>query len=584
MPTDDRKVQSKSPKRVAIYARYSSDLQRPSSIEDQIRQCRDAATRNGWIVVDEYIRSDSAVSGRSLVGRDGLDELIKLAERKDCPFEGILIDDTSRFGRNLSDTLPLSDILENASVFLYFASCGLDSRDPNFRLLFIAYGQQDEQYSRRLGEKVHSGQRGQVLKGFVGSGRVYGYTNVPIEDPSRKGLYGRPFVEAVKLEVNPEEAAVVVRIFELYVGGLGCRAIAMKLNHEGIPSALQGQSPIRRLWNTFTVSSILTNEKYRGVHIWNRTKVVRNPRTHRKEQRPRPRSEWERVLIPEWRIVSEKLWDLSVEVNQTRRGPNWRKTGALNRSEASREYVFSSVMVCGICEKNFNIIGGKGGEARYGCKEHRYNGDCKNSLTIRREVLEARLLQALSRNARSDEVRPHLEMEFHNQLMVAWRERKKKAQQLTSSAKSLRDKQDKLRHQAENLVNAIAATKGSALVYARLDSIEAQMRNIDALLATQGKERVAFPSLEDLRKFLDRKLATLEVVLGGNPALAKQRILKHVGKLVMNPTYPSQGPTYVVTGDLRLFAGNDQDNASPKLSRKRASTPINRGLLASAAA
>jgi len=141
-----------------------------------------------------------------------------------------------------------------------------------------------------------------------------------------------------------------------------------------------------------------------------------------------------------------------------------------------------------------------------------------------------------------------------------------------------------LRHQAENLVNAIAATKGSALVYARLDSIEAQMRNIDALLATQGKERVAFPSLEDLRKFLDRKLATLEVVLGGNPALAKQRILKHVGKLVMNPTYPSQGPTYVVTGDLRLFAGNDQDNASPKLSRKRASTPINRGLLASAAA
>lgn len=219
MPTDDRKLQGNSPKRVAIYARYSSDLQRPSSIEDQIRQCRDAAARNGWVVVNEYIRSDAAVSGRSLVGRDGLEDLVRLAETSPRPFDGILIDDTSRFGRNLSDTLPLSEILENAGVFLYFAACSLDSRDPNFRLLFIAYGQQDEQYSRRLGEKVHSGQRGRVLQVFVGSGRVYGYTNVPIEDPSRKGLYGRPYVEAVRMEINAEEAAVVVRIFELYIGG-----------------------------------------------------------------------------------------------------------------------------------------------------------------------------------------------------------------------------------------------------------------------------------------------------------------------------------------------------------------------------
>src|ERR1017187_7243969 len=122
MLSDDRNLQGTAPKRVAIYARYSSDLQRPSSIEDQIRQCRDAAARNGWDVVDDYIRSDSAISGRSLVGRDGLDELVQLAEQSPSPFDGILIDDTSRFGRNLSDTLPLSDVLEHANVFLYFAN------------------------------------------------------------------------------------------------------------------------------------------------------------------------------------------------------------------------------------------------------------------------------------------------------------------------------------------------------------------------------------------------------------------------------------------------------------------------------
>jgi DNA invertase Pin-like site-specific DNA recombinase len=273
MPIDDRNVQGIVPKRVAIYARYSSDLQRPSSIVDQVRQCRDAAVRNGWVVADDYIRSDEAVSGQSRVGRHGLDDLVRLAEQKPRPFDGIIVDDTSRFGRNLSDTLPLSDILENANVFLYFANCNLDSRDPNFRLLFIAYGQQDEQASRRLAERVHRGQRGQVLKGYIGSGRVYGYANVPIEDPTRKGLYGRPYVEAVKMEVNPEEAAVVIRIFQLYAGGLGCRAIAMKLNAEGVPSPLKGQGRGRRLWSTFAISGILTNEKYRGVHIWNRTSL-----------------------------------------------------------------------------------------------------------------------------------------------------------------------------------------------------------------------------------------------------------------------------------------------------------------------
>ncbi|MGA2170331.1 MAG: recombinase family protein [Terracidiphilus sp.] len=102
MPNDDRKLQGTPPKHVAICARYSSDLQRPSSIEDQMRQCRDAAARNGWVVVDEYIRSDAAVSGRSLVGRNGLDELVKLAEQPDCLFDGILIDDG---GKNESVSL-----------------------------------------------------------------------------------------------------------------------------------------------------------------------------------------------------------------------------------------------------------------------------------------------------------------------------------------------------------------------------------------------------------------------------------------------------------------------------------------------
>jgi site-specific DNA recombinase len=62
--------------RCAIYARFSSDMQNKTSIDDQIRECKDAAARYGWTVLDEYIRFDEATSGQSLVGRDGLLELL----------------------------------------------------------------------------------------------------------------------------------------------------------------------------------------------------------------------------------------------------------------------------------------------------------------------------------------------------------------------------------------------------------------------------------------------------------------------------------------------------------------------------
>jgi len=68
--------------RCAIYARYSSDLQRDSSIDDQIRQCREYARAQGWSVVEQFVRSDRAISAGSTIGRSSLDQLLKDAERR----------------------------------------------------------------------------------------------------------------------------------------------------------------------------------------------------------------------------------------------------------------------------------------------------------------------------------------------------------------------------------------------------------------------------------------------------------------------------------------------------------------------
>ena len=60
--------------RAVLYARFSSDLQRDASIEDQLRSCRDYAARKGFAVTEEY--SDRAVSGASLV-RSSIQKLLE---------------------------------------------------------------------------------------------------------------------------------------------------------------------------------------------------------------------------------------------------------------------------------------------------------------------------------------------------------------------------------------------------------------------------------------------------------------------------------------------------------------------------
>jgi DNA invertase Pin-like site-specific DNA recombinase len=68
--------------RCAIYARYSSDLQRESSVEDQIRKCRAFADPRGWTIEDSYVRGDHEMSGAALAGRSALESLLADAKRR----------------------------------------------------------------------------------------------------------------------------------------------------------------------------------------------------------------------------------------------------------------------------------------------------------------------------------------------------------------------------------------------------------------------------------------------------------------------------------------------------------------------
>ena len=546
--------------RVAIYTRFSSKMQRETSTEDQIRECREAAKRQGWIVLDEFIRSDEAKSGQSLFGRDGLDDLMKLAQQKDCPFDGIAFYDTSRLGRNLSDNLKTADKFKYSGIFLYFKTRELDSRDPSFRTLFIQYSSKDEDYCFDSAERTHRGQRGRVLQGFVASGRLYGYQNVTVpSDDGTKWRNGRAAVKGVKREIIPGEAAVVTRIFEMYTSGLGCMTIALKLNEEGVPAPGIRLGRPQSLWSAHEISEILRNEKYVGIYVWNQSKVVRNPNTQRKERHKHPESEWERVEVPEWRIVTEELWEAAARERVGRRGKAGRKLGGLNRTEESRRNIFSGQLHCEKCGRRFIAFRTLRGCLRYACLGWK-SGACSNNVSILLSLVESNLIPAISQCVREGSLRDKLVSSYRDQMVAQWNERVNSAQKIMESEDELRKKHLDLNRKAENIVDALQDDGRNPFLTQRLKTIKEELAKID-LAMEMAAEIVTPPLSEDqTRELITRKLAEIDAILSEPPEIVKHKLARHIDELRMKLVETPEGPRYEVTGDIRLFEVGDLDD------------------------
>jgi DNA invertase Pin-like site-specific DNA recombinase len=105
--------------RAVVYARYSSDLQREASIEDQIEICRRYAEAQGWTIVGTY--RDAAISGASRF-RPGFQKLVAdAAERR---FDVVICEAIDRLGRRLADTADLQDQLAFQGIRLHTPSLG----------------------------------------------------------------------------------------------------------------------------------------------------------------------------------------------------------------------------------------------------------------------------------------------------------------------------------------------------------------------------------------------------------------------------------------------------------------------------
>ncbi len=544
--------------RCAIYARYSSDLQRDSSIEDQIRKCREYASGAGWTVLEDHIRCDRAVSAGSMSGRDGLQKLITEAKQKPRPFDYIVVDDTSRLARNLEDSLRIAKQLDFYGVRMFFVSQRLDSGDKSSRTMLTMHGMMDEQFIQGLADKVHRGQEGQVLKGRQAGGRCYGYRNRPIEDHTRLAKYGRPAVIGVELEIEESEAAVIRRIFDMYASGAGLAQIAKTLNAESVVAPQPSSARALRAWCVSSLHELLRNERYRGVYVWNRTEKKRNPETGRKVSKARPESDWIRSAAPNWRIVTDEQWEgVQERLRFVREKFHYTILGGINRTAQSRTYLFSGLLVCSECGSRMVIVSGGGtrGYVKYGCPAHRYKGVCKNRLTIRRDRLETQLLNALESRFFRPDMAEYLVSSFERQLRARIKEMGH--EDYASGRVQLERRREDLRAQARRISAAIA--QGG-----KLETLLDHMNGLESEIAALSRQIEAYRPLdftvttETVRRFAFENVLSLRDSLKSEdiPAATLQR---HIEKLVLTPTLKEGHTVFEVTGNINLIPTTGKD-------------------------
>ncbi|HXW07777.1 MAG TPA: recombinase family protein [Vicinamibacterales bacterium] len=191
-------------------------------------------------------------------------------------------------------------------------------------------------------------------------------------------------------KIEPTEAAVVEQIFREFVAGIAPKAIARRLNQDGIAGPFGGTwSPSTIHGNSTRGTGILNNELYVGRLIWNRLRCMKNPDTGKRISRLNPKADWITKEIPSLRIVSDELWSAAKD-RQTATRSTITRAGNIGFARRPR-YLFSGLSKCGACGAGF-IMAGRNRLACFGARE---KGTCSNGLTIRRDDIEARVLNAL---------------------------------------------------------------------------------------------------------------------------------------------------------------------------------------------
>ena len=240
-PQEKKALKTLKTVRVAVYARVSTDQDiQLHSLEEQMKGFKEKIARNpGWVLVDVY--ADEGITGTSVKKRK---DFLRMME--DCEagkIDYIMTKSISRFARNTVECLSYVRRLQSIGVQLYFEKEGIDTAAAVSELVLTVMAAFAQEESRSISENLKWGIRKRFEEGETRWTPTYGY---------RKSQSG-------EIIIDPDEAAIVRFIFELYQHGTSIPNILEQLNHMEVPTA-RGKNK----WNKTMVKYLLQNEKYIG--------------------------------------------------------------------------------------------------------------------------------------------------------------------------------------------------------------------------------------------------------------------------------------------------------------------------------
>ena len=231
----------------ALYIRVSTDDQAELSPDAQKRLLLDYAKKNGIIISNDFIFSES-VSGRHVQKRPEFQRMIGIAKQPSHPIDVILVWKYSRFARNQEESIVYKSMLkkDHVDVISIFEPL-IDG--PFGSLIERIIEWMDEYYSIRLS--------GEVLRGMKEKALQNGYQSSPCLGYEAVG-HGKPY------QINEAEYAMVSYIMDLYDNqNMDETAIARKCNDLGYKT--KRGNPFERR----TIDRILQNPFYCGIVSWN---------------------------------------------------------------------------------------------------------------------------------------------------------------------------------------------------------------------------------------------------------------------------------------------------------------------------
>lgn len=238
--------------RVAAYCRVSTkqdeqlnsyEVQR-THYEERIR------TEPKWSLVGIF--ADKGITGTSMKKRDEFNKMLRLCYKG--KIDMIIVKSISRFARNTLDVIKITRKLREINVDVYFEEQGIHSIDPASEFYITIYGSIAQSESENISANVKWGKAQSAKQGNVSfqCKHFLGYT---------KNADG-------EIEIVPEEAEIIREIYEQYLSGESLYGIKCYLEAKEIPTPA-GCS----VWRQETIRSILSNEKYKGDAIINKTYV-----------------------------------------------------------------------------------------------------------------------------------------------------------------------------------------------------------------------------------------------------------------------------------------------------------------------